>query len=194
MFDTHIIAYSHFHLIFTDNVSASKSSARIDTSALFWEEYEAPYTITGFYASDTFNIANTTVLNVNFAVVNSTFKNYPNPGGILGIGLDGFQTIAAQTGEPLPEPLDQLKAEGIISSLSYGIFLGGQCELVQLMSRGKWLMCGNRLLGSSTGRNHFRRVQLIKVLWFFTSSPIGTLTRPIPQTPDLAIFCNRNSE
>lgn len=88
--------------------------------------------MTGFYVSDDFNIASAAVSNVSFAVVNSTGKDYPNPGGILAVGLDGFQTIAAQIGIPLPSLLDQMKAQEIIPSLSYGIYLGGQCELISM--------------------------------------------------------------
>jgi hypothetical protein len=62
--------------------------------------------------------------------VNCTDKNYWNPGGILGIGLIGFQTIAAQTGQPIPGLLDQMKAEQVITASTYGIYLGGQCELI----------------------------------------------------------------
>jgi hypothetical protein len=106
----------------------------------FWEDYEpaASTVVTGFYVSDDFNIAHTAIRNVSFAVVNSTGEDYPNPGGILGIGLDGAQTIALQTGNPLSGLLDQLKAQGIITSHSYAIYLGAQCEqiVVYLHSMG----------------------------------------------------------
>lgn len=85
--------------------------------------------MTGFFASDDFNIAETTVLNVSFGVVNHTALNLPNRGGVLGMGLDGFQTIAAQTGNPLPSILDLLKTQEVIDTTSFGITLGGRGKL-----------------------------------------------------------------
>lgn len=118
----------------SDNISVSDSGKLIEKDTLFWENYG--YTVTGFYASDEFSIADTTVLNVSFGVVNSTDRKPFDYGGILGIGLIGFQSIAVgcpicgQNAPPLPGLLDQLKAEEVITASTYGIYLGGQSELV----------------------------------------------------------------
>jgi hypothetical protein len=108
----------------------------MDRNRLFFENYGP--TVTGFYVLDEFSIADTTVLNVSFGVVNSTDYGPNNPGGILGIDLIGFQTIAVgcymcgQNAPPLPGLLDQLKAQEVIDASTYGIYLGGQCELVPM--------------------------------------------------------------
>lgn len=108
----------------TYNVSASESGVLMNKDLLFYENYG--YVVTGFYASDEFNIADATLLNVSFGVVNATTLKSGNPGGILGIGLIGFETIALQTGQPIPNLISQMKAEGVIDSSTYGIYLGGQ--------------------------------------------------------------------
>ena len=61
-------------------------------------------------------IAGVPVPEVNFAVVNETGPAFEKEGGggILGIGFDGFQIAAGETGCPLPALLDQMKAQGTI--------------------------------------------------------------------------------
>jgi hypothetical protein len=57
--------------------------------------------------------------------VNSTGPDYVkrNPGGILGLGPDGAQTIAEQTGQPLPGLLTQLKPKDLSMRIRMEYFL-----------------------------------------------------------------------
>jgi hypothetical protein len=89
-----------------------------------------PDKVFGFWASDVFTLNDVAIFNVSFGVANKTsMKPSFIRGGILGLDLDGMQIITMlPPNVPLSGFLDQMKATGMISSLSFGIFLGGQCK------------------------------------------------------------------
>ena len=149
--------------------------------------------MTGFFASDDFNIAETIVLNVGFGVVNYTALNLPNRGGVLGMGLDGFQTIAAQTGNPLPSILDLLKTQEVIDTTSFGITLGGRGKLQGIYFRAELLIHANSAWGSSSRRDHIWRLQPFKDFWALTSTPTGSLARPVCKTQRLDVLSEPDS-
>lgn len=106
----------------------------IHTNVKFQEDYSPPKltNVSGYYASDVFNIAGVDVFDVNFGVVNSTTSTLEsdNP-GIMGIGLDAFQAFAfapQSGGNTLPSLAEQMKTQNIINSTSFGVYLGGQCR------------------------------------------------------------------
>jgi hypothetical protein len=77
-----------------------------------------------------FNIAGVEVFDVPFGVVNHTSSTSmsENP-GIMGIGLDAFQSFAhmqQSDGNTLPSLVEQMKAQKITNNTSFGISRGGQ--------------------------------------------------------------------
>jgi hypothetical protein len=106
-----------FHIV----DSSQSSTYKLLSNGTFQIQYVTPNSgVVGDYGSDNFAIGGTTIKALTLAVATQA---QDVPTGIMGIGFDTDESIAASGGTVYPNIIDVLVSENIIGSRSYSLYL-----------------------------------------------------------------------
>lgn len=107
----------------TFNPSVSSSFSLLQKGG-FRAQYESPNSeVQGDYFNDTFSIGSITLRNLTMAVAKEA-DGFTT--GIMGIGFDAGESIVIQGGQPYPNIIDMMVAQGIIQTRAYSLWLNDQ--------------------------------------------------------------------
>ena len=100
---------------------SSASSSYVDIGqGQFQIQYQDNSAVTGDYINETLAIGNTVIKDMTMGLALQATR----PFGIMGIGYDADESIAAQDPTSIyPNIVAQLKAQGFISTLAYSLWL-----------------------------------------------------------------------
>ena len=144
------------------NSSASSSFSKNDTSGKFETRYVDGSKFQGFYGQDSVSIGAASLSSVNMAVAQNTTTSLPL-NGILGIGFSSSEARVVQGNmTAYPNFVEQLKAQNIISTKLYSVWLNDQSTFnavnsLSNASSANWILSVCRWL-YYIWRNRYRKI------------------------------------